>query len=431
MGLLSSWAALALVHHALVQFAAKRAGWTEWFPLYLVLGDDITIADTAVAEAYLDVCNEFGIKVGLAKSLISEKGLMNFASQTLLGNKNISPISLGEELVALSLDRRKELAHRIVHRYDGEDTKSNSYLRRVLTANQWASLQGELTGARPRYLSRFVDFVLRNPFLSEDFHIDRVIEWLGLLHPSLTSDEATRLEFVKELTLAIVSLINKELQVKRENLKVLLGGLARLHGGGPNNDWELPHLWHYLQDGLLARFEKIGREFDAVSLKMKRMHPDANPSLEAIVETWRELQALLPIPGDALKGEPRWFLFSMLKSYDLEVAKRTEVRVGKLGAIQGRFPAPKAPRESLRVPSEPLFEAVGKVLGVKLPVYDIVFRRPSHSFFSTVMESIQTLKSNRLIRDASFHMNTTALVVPPVVIPMVPLLPLTVREGGD
>jgi hypothetical protein len=431
MGLLSSWASLALVHHALVQFAAKRAGWDGWFSLYLVLGDDITIADAAVAEAYLNVCDEFGIKVGLAKSLISHKGLMNFASQTLLGNKNISPISLGEELVALSLDRRKELAHRIVHRYDGEDTKVNSYLRRVLTANQWAALQAELTGARPRYISRFVDFVLRNPFLSEDFHIDRVIEWLGLLHPNLTSVEATRLELETLLTSAVVSLINKELAVKREELKVLLGGISRLHGGGPNNDWELPHLWHYLQDGLLARFNRIGREFDAVSLKVKRIHPDVNLSLEGAIGIWRDLQKLLPIPGSALKGEPRWFLFSMLKSYDLEVAKRSEVRVGKLGAIQGRFPAPKAPRESLRVPSEPLYEAVGKALGVKLPVFEIVFRRPSHSFFSTIMESIESMKSNRLSRDASSMMNDRALVVPPVVLPMVPLLPMTGDEGGD
>jgi hypothetical protein len=221
------------------------------------------------------------------------------------------------------------------------------------------------------------------------------------------------------------------LAVKREELKVLMGGLSRLHGGGPNNDWELPHLWHYLQDGLLARFERIGREFDAISLKVKRIHPDANPSLEGAVEMWRELQSLLPIPGSALKGEPRWFLFSMLKSYDLEVAKRSEVRVGKLGAIQGRFPAPKAPRESLRVPSEPLYEAVGKALGVKLPVFEVVFRRPSHSFFSTIMESIESMKSNRLSRDASSMMNTTALVVPPVVLPMVPLLPMTVSEGGD
>jgi hypothetical protein len=100
MGLLSSWASLALVHHALVQFAAKRAGWTVWFPLYLVLGDDITIADAAVAEAYLNVCDEFGIKVGLAKSLISHKGLMNLVPKTLLGKKTSSPISLGEDLSA-------------------------------------------------------------------------------------------------------------------------------------------------------------------------------------------------------------------------------------------------------------------------------------------------------------------------------------------
>jgi hypothetical protein len=431
MGLLSSWAALALVHHALVQFAAKRAGWTEWFPHYLVLGDDITIADQAVAEAYLNVCDEFGIKVGLAKSLISHTGLMNFASQTLLGDKNISPISLGEELSALSLDRRKELAKRIVHRYDGEDTKVNSYLKRILTVNQWSALQAELTGARPRYLSRFIEFVLQNPFLSEEFDIDRVINWLGLLVPRLTSDDSLRTELGCALRAALLSFVERELAVKRESLKVILGGLSRLQGGGPNNDWELPHLWHYIADALLARFNKIGREFDAISLQVKRMHPEIVPELSSVVELWRKLQDLLPIPADKLGEEPRWGVFSMLKSYDLEVASRQPTRTGKLGTIQGRFPAPKAPRESLRVPSQPLMEVVGKVLGIKFPVFELVHRRPSNSFFATIMASIREMKANRLNMDASAVLNTRALVVPQVVMPMVPLFRVDPLEKVD
>jgi hypothetical protein len=72
MGLLSSWAALALVHHVIVQFAAKQAGKEAWFTDYLVLGDDIVIADKLVADAYLTVCDSFGIQVGLAKSLVSK-----------------------------------------------------------------------------------------------------------------------------------------------------------------------------------------------------------------------------------------------------------------------------------------------------------------------------------------------------------------------
>lgn len=52
MGALSSWGMLALTHHLLVQLAAFRVGKTTWFEDYALLGDDIVIADRAVAESY-------------------------------------------------------------------------------------------------------------------------------------------------------------------------------------------------------------------------------------------------------------------------------------------------------------------------------------------------------------------------------------------
>ena len=107
MGALSSWAGLAIVHHFLVQFCWIRLGETGWFGDYLVLGDDIAIAHKAVADEYLRVCDEFGIVVGLAKSLVSEIGLINFANQTFLGPENISPLSLKEELKARSWSARR------------------------------------------------------------------------------------------------------------------------------------------------------------------------------------------------------------------------------------------------------------------------------------------------------------------------------------
>jgi len=208
MGLLSSWASLALVHHALVQYAAMRVGLKGWFMAYLVLGDDVVIACKLVADEYLRVCDEFGITVGRAKSLVSSKGLLNFASQTFLGNVNLSPISFGEELVALSWSRRKELAHRICHRYVGKDYNESAYLRRVLTANQWASLQGELTGLVKGNKSRFIEFILRNPFVSKtnELHIGHVLDWLGKLIPSLTGANSLRDEIGKALQISLLYL---------------------------------------------------------------------------------------------------------------------------------------------------------------------------------------------------------------------------------
>jgi len=74
MGALSSWAMLALTHHFIVQWAAWRVAKREnrvggWFSLYAVLGDDIVIADEAVAKEYLWAMTALGVGIGLAKSL--------------------------------------------------------------------------------------------------------------------------------------------------------------------------------------------------------------------------------------------------------------------------------------------------------------------------------------------------------------------------
>jgi hypothetical protein len=97
MGALSSWGALALLHHAIVQYSAFLVG---QFPFegYRVLGDDVVIAGRAVARSYKETCDLMGVKIGLAKSFVSTKGFFNFAAQSYIGSKNVSPISLKQEL---------------------------------------------------------------------------------------------------------------------------------------------------------------------------------------------------------------------------------------------------------------------------------------------------------------------------------------------
>lgn len=73
MGALGSWASLAVVHHAVVAFAAYRAGAGLDFSGYAVLGDDIVIFSKRVAKEYLAVCALFDIPIGLAKSYVSQQ----------------------------------------------------------------------------------------------------------------------------------------------------------------------------------------------------------------------------------------------------------------------------------------------------------------------------------------------------------------------
>jgi hypothetical protein len=102
MGAYSSWAMLALTHHVIVQVASYRAGWRHFFPYYTVLGDDIVIFDQQVAKEYQNLMATLGVPINLAKSLVSEKGTLEFAKRWFhpdLGD--FSPIGPGVILVAI------------------------------------------------------------------------------------------------------------------------------------------------------------------------------------------------------------------------------------------------------------------------------------------------------------------------------------------
>jgi len=115
MGTLSSWASMALVHHALELFSAWKAGIEpETFFAYRVLGDDNVTGDGRVAVSYLEVTKGLGVPTSPAKTL--EGKLFTFASQKFLGKTNLSPLSLKEEIGIKSTSQRLELALRAVRR---------------------------------------------------------------------------------------------------------------------------------------------------------------------------------------------------------------------------------------------------------------------------------------------------------------------------
>lgn len=99
MGALSSWAMLALTHHVMVRMAALRAGYRE-FSMYLVLGDDLVIADERVAARYLDIAKEWDIEINLSKSIISDNGSLEFAKRFVYKYQDVSGISFREMAVS-------------------------------------------------------------------------------------------------------------------------------------------------------------------------------------------------------------------------------------------------------------------------------------------------------------------------------------------
>jgi hypothetical protein len=94
MGAYSSWAMLALVHHALIQFAAKRAGWKRWFSEYGVLGDDVVIGNHLVANQYVRLMEEIGVEIGFSKSIVSKNLCLEFAKRFFYNGEEVTPLPL-------------------------------------------------------------------------------------------------------------------------------------------------------------------------------------------------------------------------------------------------------------------------------------------------------------------------------------------------
>jgi len=71
MGAYSSWAVMALTHHVIVQVAAIRC-YKHNFSNYFLLGDDLVIADSLVAQEYLSIIHTLGMPYSPEKTHVSD-----------------------------------------------------------------------------------------------------------------------------------------------------------------------------------------------------------------------------------------------------------------------------------------------------------------------------------------------------------------------
>jgi hypothetical protein len=95
MGAYSSWAMLALAHHAIVQYCAHLEGIQGWFGEYGIVGDDIVILNGAVARRYLAVVTGWGVSISMSKSLVSSIGTFEFCKRIIGPNGDLSGIPIG------------------------------------------------------------------------------------------------------------------------------------------------------------------------------------------------------------------------------------------------------------------------------------------------------------------------------------------------
>jgi hypothetical protein len=87
MGMLSSWAAMAITNHAIINYAKTSR-------FYAVIGDDMAIASKNGTEKYEKVLDELGMEISKGKSVISTSthNLGEIAKRLFINGAEISPI---------------------------------------------------------------------------------------------------------------------------------------------------------------------------------------------------------------------------------------------------------------------------------------------------------------------------------------------------
>jgi hypothetical protein len=107
MGAYSSWTTFAITHHAIVRLSAKRAGLPITWSDYVLLGDDIVLANEHVAKEYMTILSLLGVKVSETKTHISND-TYEFAKRWIHFGEEVTGAPLGSLFEAIRFVGKKE-----------------------------------------------------------------------------------------------------------------------------------------------------------------------------------------------------------------------------------------------------------------------------------------------------------------------------------
>jgi hypothetical protein len=104
IGLYRSWALLALTQHFIVKLAARSLK-LDNFMDYIVLGDDIVIANEDVANRYIDIISVLGVEISKPKRIVPREDFcgIEFASQLFTKGERVTQLPFGLVLEGGSL----------------------------------------------------------------------------------------------------------------------------------------------------------------------------------------------------------------------------------------------------------------------------------------------------------------------------------------
>jgi len=315
----------------------------------------------------------------MAKSLISKKGVFNFASQTFVKTENVSTISLKETLRASTWDRRVALAHRVIHR-TGAVLDYNGILRRVATFPMWECLRAEITHGVRSGMASFIHFVLQSPFVLTNKwdapYIDSIIAWLGMLNPKmheLSSDE--RQTFEKALRCRILKDLEKRVDEDLKDLasavKYALGDIRTVKAAPASSQAPLEYT-KYILEIVVEKFsleEKTLR--DRYNDLASRINWSATPIVtHELLKLYSELLLTrsLPVTWRTPYGTQVPWATILEGIGDAEQTRRTEERKAAAELAKRGIYENKLPRDSLKAPLEALMTAAIEVAQPLLPI---------------------------------------------------------------
>lgn len=96
MGAYASWASFAVTHHMTMRYLSGRLGVSN--DHYVILGDDLVIANEDLARSYQETCHDLGVTISLRKSVLGDQlhdgvSSAEFAKRLLKNGVDLTPLS--------------------------------------------------------------------------------------------------------------------------------------------------------------------------------------------------------------------------------------------------------------------------------------------------------------------------------------------------
>lgn len=355
MGALSSWPALALTHHWILQYCSNLLGRTGWEENYEILGDDLVVFDSALADKYLEIAKILGVEINLTKSISShDRPVFEFAKRTCFGNSDLSPISIKQ---LLSNDQLSERTMNVV-----------SFLKRGLLVSR--SHIGIL-------LSKFGSWqILKNKKMSKTplLAILGILNSMNLIsHRWLTEaliDPKTDFDNLKDITIpqeSIIKLIREVGKVLNGESLALQYPYSKMDDRGEVYDDYLVEFANVIANTAYTKAKALeANMMNLISKEVKNLYnsfdKSSDPTLASAIEGWFE--DLLYADGvfdidelvDSIESNKAFYY----RQLDMEKALAIEEQVNKF-----IFNYELTPQEfnSINIESAPIMKILSKIVG--------------------------------------------------------------------